>query len=51
MCKYAKMGPLNNFNVQTKDNLKSNAFKQFTMLNVLSRRSKLQDKLKNLNWF
>jgi len=41
-------GLLNNFNVQTKNSSKPNDVKQFTMLNILSRRSKFPDKIKNL---
>ena len=44
-------GPLNKFNVQTKNNLKSNDFKQFTRWNRLSRRRKFPDKMKILTCF
>jgi len=44
--KYVPRGAFNNFNVQAKNNVKSNNFKQFTMWNGLSGRSKLPDKTK-----
>ena len=44
MCKCAKRA-LINFNVYTKNNLESNGFKQFTMLNSLSRGKKFPDKM------
>jgi len=42
---------LNEFKVSPKNNLKSNDFKQFTMQNGLSGRSKFPDKMKNLSCF
>jgi len=49
LCANVPKGPLNNFNVQTKNSVKSNHFKQFTMWNGISRRSKFPDKTKNLS--
>ena len=44
-------GPFNNYNMKTKNNVKLNNFKQFTMSNRIPRRSKFPDKINNLNCF
>ena len=44
-------GALNNFNVWTNNNAKSNDFKRFTNFNGLSRRSKFEDIMKNPTCF
>jgi len=49
--KMCQRGPFNNFKVYTKNNVKSNNFKQFKKWIGLSRRRNFPDKMKNLNCF